>query len=75
MHLASRAILPVQAADEGDLLIALDAVSAHRLAFWDAMLWGPLGNANSHSLSAWGLFAKHVTRLCDRAEPEAQAPH
>ena len=36
---AWRAVLPVQAADEGDLLIALDAVSAHRLAFWDAMLW------------------------------------
>ena len=32
LHLAWRAILPVQAADEGDLLIALDAVSAHRLA-------------------------------------------
>ena len=39
LHLAWRAILPVQAADEGDLLIALDAVSAHRLTFWDAMLW------------------------------------
>ena len=36
---AWRAILPMQAADEGDLLIALDAVSARRLAFWDAMLW------------------------------------
>ena len=36
---AWRAVLPVQAADEGDLLIALDAVKAHRLAFWDAMLW------------------------------------
>ena len=36
---AWRAVLPVQAADEGDLLMALDAVRAHRLAFWDAMLW------------------------------------
>ena len=32
-------MLPVQAADEGDLLAALEAVRAHRLAFWDAMLW------------------------------------
>ena len=33
------AVLPVQAADEGDLFTALEAVRAHRLAFWDAMLW------------------------------------
>jgi predicted nucleic acid-binding protein len=33
------AVLPVQAADEGDLFAALEAVRAHRLAFWDAMLW------------------------------------
>jgi predicted nucleic acid-binding protein len=33
------AVLPVQAADQSDLLEALDAVGAHRLAFWDAMLW------------------------------------
>jgi predicted nucleic acid-binding protein len=31
--------LPVQAADESDLFTALEAVGAHRLAFWDAMLW------------------------------------
>ncbi len=36
---AWRAVLPVQAADESDLLAALEAVRAHRLAFWDAMLW------------------------------------
>src|SRR5262249_53434756 len=34
------AVLPVQPADEGDLFAALEAVRAHRLAFWDAMLWG-----------------------------------
>ena len=36
---AWRAVLPIQAADEGDLLLALEAVRAHRLAFWDALLW------------------------------------
>lgn len=33
------AVLPVQVADQSDLLEALDAVGAHRLAFWDALLW------------------------------------
>jgi predicted nucleic acid-binding protein len=32
------AVLPVQAADESDQFTALEAVRAHRLAFWDA-LW------------------------------------
>ncbi len=36
---AWRAVLPVQAADESDLMAALEAVRIHRLAFWDAMLW------------------------------------
>jgi predicted nucleic acid-binding protein len=34
-----RNVFPVQAADEGDLAAALEAVTTHRLAFWDAMLW------------------------------------
>jgi predicted nucleic acid-binding protein len=33
------AVLPIQAADANDLTTALEAVRAHRLAFWDAMLW------------------------------------
>jgi predicted nucleic acid-binding protein len=33
------AVLPVQAADESDLVAALEAVRAHHLPFWDAMLW------------------------------------
>jgi predicted nucleic acid-binding protein len=33
------AVLPIQSADESDLVLALDAVRSHRLAFWDAMLW------------------------------------
>jgi predicted nucleic acid-binding protein len=33
------AVLPVQAAEDNDLLVALEAVRVHRMAFWDAMLW------------------------------------
>jgi predicted nucleic acid-binding protein len=36
---AWRAVMPVQAADVGDLSAALEAVRVHRLTFWDAMLW------------------------------------
>jgi predicted nucleic acid-binding protein len=36
---AWRGVFPVQAAEGVDLAAALEAVSAHRLAFWDAMLW------------------------------------
>jgi predicted nucleic acid-binding protein len=46
------AVLPVQAADDGDLLTALDAVKSHRLAFWDAMLWASAQRAGvSHMLT------------------------
>jgi predicted nucleic acid-binding protein len=46
------AVLPMQAADESDLLTALDAVRAHRLAFWDAMLWASARRAGvSHMLT------------------------
>jgi predicted nucleic acid-binding protein len=44
------AILPVQAADEGDLLLALEAVRAHRLPFWDAMLWASAQRAGVRHL-------------------------
>lgn len=47
---AWRAVLPVQAADEGDLLMALDAVRAHRLSFWDAMLWASAQRAGVRHL-------------------------
>jgi predicted nucleic acid-binding protein len=36
---AWRAALPVQAAASDDLPAALEAVRAHHLQFWDAMLW------------------------------------
>ncbi len=39
-------------ADDSDLLIALEAVRAHRLAFWDAMLWASAKRAGvRHMLS------------------------
>jgi predicted nucleic acid-binding protein len=47
---AWRAVLPVQAADESDLLAALEAVRAHRLAFWDAMLWASARRAGVRHL-------------------------
>ena len=34
-----RTLLPVQAADVGDITAALQIVKTHRLAFWDALLW------------------------------------
>jgi len=46
------AVLPVRGADDGDLLSALDAVRAHRLAFWDTMLWAYAQRAGvSHLLT------------------------
>jgi predicted nucleic acid-binding protein len=47
---AWRAVLPVQAADTSDLSMALDAVKAHRLAFWDAMLWASARRAGVQHL-------------------------
>ncbi len=47
---AWRAVLPIQAADESDLLLALEAVQAHHLAFWDAMLWASAQRAGVRHL-------------------------
>ena len=44
------AVLPVQLADESDLFTALEAVRAHRLAFWDAMLWASAQRAGVRQL-------------------------
>jgi len=33
------AVLPIQSADDGDLVLSVEVVHAHRLPFWDAMLW------------------------------------
>jgi predicted nucleic acid-binding protein len=47
---AWRAVLPIQAADDGDLAAALEAVRAHRLSFWDAMLWASAQRAGVRCL-------------------------
>src|SRR5205814_8767676 len=47
---AWRAVLPVQAAEDGDLTAALDAVRAHRLGFWDAMRWAAAQRAGVRHL-------------------------
>jgi predicted nucleic acid-binding protein len=47
---AWRAVLPIQAADDGDLTAALEAARAHRLPFWDAMLWAPAQRAGVRCL-------------------------
>jgi predicted nucleic acid-binding protein len=47
---AWRAVLPVQAADEEDLVAALEAVRAHRLPFWGALLWASAQRAGLRCL-------------------------
>ena len=47
---AWRAVLPVQAADEEDLSAALEAVRAHQLPFWDALLWASAQRAGLRCL-------------------------
>lgn len=47
---AWRAVLPVQAAADSDLVAALEAVSKHRMAFWDAMLWASAQRAGVRQL-------------------------
>ena len=47
---AWRAVLPVQAADDSDLLVALEAVRVHRLAFWGDMLWATAQRAGVRHL-------------------------
>ena len=45
-----RSVLPVQAAEDGDLTAALNAVKAHQLGFWDAMLWASAQRAGVRHL-------------------------
>jgi predicted nucleic acid-binding protein len=47
---AWRAVLPIQAADGDDLAAALEAIRAHRLSFWDAMLWASAQRAGVRCL-------------------------
>jgi predicted nucleic acid-binding protein len=61
------AVLPIQPADDSDLFTALEAVRAHRLAFWDAMLWASAERAGvRHMLTEDfqdGFVLGHVTFL------------
>jgi predicted nucleic acid-binding protein len=46
------AVLPVQFADDSDLVLALEAVHLDHLPFWDAMLWASAQRAGvRHMLS------------------------
>jgi predicted nucleic acid-binding protein len=47
---AWEAVLPVEAAHREDLPAALDAVKAHKLAFWDAMLWATASRIGVHHM-------------------------
>ncbi len=47
---AWRAVLPLQAVEDSDLAVALDAVKMHRLGFWDAMLWASAQRAGVRHL-------------------------
>src|SRR5262245_18483331 len=49
---AWRVVLPVQGTEDVDLSAALDAVRNHRLAFWDALLWGAAQRAGVRHLLA-----------------------
>src|SRR5262249_17034296 len=44
------AVLPGQSAAESDLHLGLEAVRAHRLAFWDAILWASAQRAGVRQL-------------------------
>jgi predicted nucleic acid-binding protein len=47
---AWEAVLPVEAAHREDLPAALDTVKAHKLAFWDAMLWATACRIGVHHM-------------------------
>jgi predicted nucleic acid-binding protein len=80
------AVLPVQSADDSDLVLALEAVHTHRLGFWDAMLWASAQRAGvRHMLSEDfqnGLELQNVTfinpfnpennQLIDRILPQSE---
>lgn len=73
---AWRAVLPVQAANEEDLTVALDAVRTHRLSFWDAMLWASAQRAGVRYLLTEdlqdGFVLKNVTFVSPFEQGNAQ---
>jgi predicted nucleic acid-binding protein len=54
------AVLPIQAADEGDLFSALDVVSSHHLAFWDAMSAQRAGTADGRISRRFQFTGHHI---------------
>jgi predicted nucleic acid-binding protein len=69
---AWRAVLPIQAADD-DLAAALEAVRAHRMPFWDAMLWASAQRAGVRHLLTEDLqdgFALQGVRFVNPFERE-----
>jgi predicted nucleic acid-binding protein len=70
---AWRAVLPVQAAEDGDLVAALDAVKAHRLGFWDAMLWASAQRVGVRHLLTEDLQDGFVLQGVSFINPFAQA--
>lgn len=69
---AWRAVLPIQAADDGDLGAALEAVGVHRLQFWDAMLWASAQRAGVRYLFTEDLQDGFVLRDVRFVNPFAQ---
>ena len=67
---AWRAVLLVQVTEDDDLSAALDAVKKHRLAFWDAMLWGAAQRAGVRHLLTEDLQdGFELNRLIDEMLP------
>jgi predicted nucleic acid-binding protein len=67
---AWRGVLPVQGTQDNDLSAALDAVKKHRLAFWDAMLWGAAQRAGVRHLFTEDLQdGFQLNRLIDEMLP------
>jgi predicted nucleic acid-binding protein len=70
---AWRAVLPIQAADDEDLTAALEAVRAHRLPFWDAMLWASAQRAGVECLLTEDLQDGFVLQRVRFVNPFKQA--
>ncbi len=70
---AWRAVLPIQIADDEDLTAALEVVRAHRLAFWDAMLWASARRAGVECLLTEDLQDGFVLQRVKFVNPFEQA--
>jgi predicted nucleic acid-binding protein len=68
-----RSVLPVQAAEVSDLTTALNAVKAHQLGFWDAMLWAAAQRAGVRHFLTEDLQDGFVLQGVKFVNPFAQA--